>query len=210
MLVDMSASMFPTRIVLAQQTAVSLCQVMEKVGVSYELLGFNTMTKAPREHKTSDVSYSRTDPTDHYIFKGFDESLRDARGSIGSMAKLAYKVKDARIMHNVDGEALSWAWLRLLRRQEKRRILIVLSDGQPVFVCNYVRGPQGHLIETIETVQQHGGVELVGIGIQSDAVKYYYPRYVVVNDLSDLAGEAIDQLGQILLNNDRYTSRVAV
>ena len=211
MLVDMSGSMFDSRIALAQQTAISLCQVMEKVGVAYELLGFNQLTTTPPSHKTKSHRFSRPKSLDHFIFKQFDESLRDARGPIGSMARLVYYVSRRQSgINNVDGEAVNWAWLRLLARREQRRILIVLSDGQPAFFCRYVRGPQGHLVETIETIRQHGGVELVGIGIQSDAVRHYYPRYVIVNNLSDLAGEAIDQLGQLLLNNDRYSSRVAV
>ena len=214
MLVDMSGSMFsgtPKRIDLAQQTAIALCQVMEKVGVAYELLGFNQLTAVPPSHREKGRRFSRPKSIDHFIFKQFDESLRDARGPIGSMARLVYHVDRRQgTVNNVDGEAVNWAWLRLLARREQRRILIVLSDGQPAFYCRYARGPQGHLIETIETIHQHGGVELVGIGIQSDAVRHFYPRFVVVNNLSDLAGEAIDQLGQLLLNNDRYSSRVAI
>jgi len=32
----------------------------------------------------------------------------------------------------VDGEAIEWAWRRLLHRPEHRRALVVVSDGQPM------------------------------------------------------------------------------
>ena len=36
------------------------------------------------------------------------------------------------LKENIDGEALLWAHGRLMARREKRRILIVVSDGTPM------------------------------------------------------------------------------
>jgi cobaltochelatase CobT len=36
------------------------------------------------------------------------------------------------LKENIDGEALVWAYKRILARPEHRRILMVISDGAPV------------------------------------------------------------------------------
>jgi cobalamin biosynthesis protein CobT len=43
------------------------------------------------------------------------------------------------------------------------------------------------------------GVECVGVGILSDAVRFYYPTYVVVDSLEDLATNVMDQLAKALM-----------
>ena len=40
-------------------------------------------------------------------------------------------MRDEELKENIDGEALAWAHRRLLARGEKRRILVVVSDGMP-------------------------------------------------------------------------------
>ena len=41
-------------------------------------------------------------------------------------------LREGILKENVDGEALAWAFNRLCIRQEKRKVLIVISDGAPV------------------------------------------------------------------------------
>ena len=41
-------------------------------------------------------------------------------------------LREGILKENIDGEALIWANNRLKNRQEKRKILIVISDGAPV------------------------------------------------------------------------------
>ena len=36
------------------------------------------------------------------------------------------------LKENIDGEAISWAFNRLKKRKEERKILMVISDGAPV------------------------------------------------------------------------------
>ena len=200
-LCDLSGSMAGTRAELTQQMVISLALIMERVNVSFEVLGFNSRTgqvTRKRRHRGA----TRTEPIDYYVFKSYDENIWQAKGALGFMKRCAGGM-------NCDGEAVLWAYHRLAKRLEKRRILMVLSDGQPAATLNGASA-NWHLREVVKFVAEKKDVEFLGIGIQSSAVKRYYPRYVVVNNLNDLAGEAIDQLGQLLLGNDRYTSRVAV
>lgn len=84
---------------------------------------------------------------------------------------------------NRDGEALMWAYKRLLARQASRHIMIVLSDGQP-------RSSEGDVAgftrEVSQQIDKAGLVELHGIGIQSDSVRHFYKSYDVINDVTEL------------------------
>ena len=47
------------------------------------------------------------------------------------------------------------------------------------------------------------GTDIIGIGIMSDAVERFYPKSTVINEVSDLAGAAMDQLARALMG-ERY------
>jgi len=88
---------------------------------------------------------------------------------------------------------------RLLKRPERRKILIVLSDGEPAF---YGSGGGGlakrHCKHAVEMAEKMG-VETIGIGIMDDAVKHYYPKHVVLKKLEDLPGAVMGELKKILI-----------
>jgi cobalamin biosynthesis protein CobT len=42
------------------------------------------------------------------------------------------------------------------------------------------------------------GFELVGIGIQDDSVKYYYPKNFVIQNVQELPGLVMNELRRIL------------
>jgi len=41
-------------------------------------------------------------------------------------------LKEGLLKENIDGEAISWAYNRIKKRKEERKILMVISDGAPV------------------------------------------------------------------------------
>ena len=41
-------------------------------------------------------------------------------------------LKEGLLKENIDGEAIQWAYNRLSKRKEDRKILMVISDGAPV------------------------------------------------------------------------------
>ena len=41
-------------------------------------------------------------------------------------------LKEGLLKENIDGEALKWAYNKMNRRKEERKILMVISDGAPV------------------------------------------------------------------------------
>ena len=92
-------------------------------------------------------------------------------------------------------EALIWASNRLKKRQEKRKILIVISDGAPVDDSTLSVNPgnylEKNLKEVIYQIENKKEIELIAIGIGHD-VSRYYSKAVTIMD--------VDQLGEVLLN----------
>ena len=62
----------------------------------------------------------------HIIYKSADAPWRRSKRNLGLM------MKEGILKENIDGEALEWAFERLQKRQEQRKIMMVISDGAPV------------------------------------------------------------------------------
>jgi hypothetical protein len=77
-------------------------------------------------------------------------------------------MREGLLKENIDGEALAWAHRRLLARPERRRILMMISDGAPVDDSTLSVNPgnylERHLRWVIEEVEQRSPVELIAIG----------------------------------------------
>lgn len=192
-LIDLSGSMGGrgNKAKVAQQCAMALAEAVDKTGVAYEVLGFNNIRSMPYEvyADMSDVrDYARIDPIDMWVFKAFHERLFEAKGAMASIAAVVDGC-------NSDGECVEQAYERLVVRPEKRKVMMVLSDGQPA--CNG-HSQHKYLRQVVEKIGKDG-TDLVGIGILTDAVEDFYPKYTVVRSVDDLAGSAMDQLSRILL-----------
>jgi hypothetical protein len=90
---------------------------------------------------------------------------------------------------NTDGESILWAYERLMRRKEKRKVMIVLSDGQPAGGSGDIKTYTKTVIEEIEKRNQ---IDLYAIGIMTESVKRFYKNSVVI--------QRADQLESALLN----------
>lgn len=85
---------------------------------------------------------------------------------------------------NNDADALLWAHREILKRKEKRKIIMVLSDGAP---AGYYKGSaHSNLEAACKAVVEKGEVELYGVGIKSIAVRKYYPNHVVIQKPSEI------------------------
>jgi hypothetical protein len=174
-LVDCSGSMrSQSRDVWARRCAIAMAESLEPLGVPHLIVGF---TNVERGGVRPEAKWSRWLPFHFDLVKSFDESLTAARSRFAALhAK----------QQNVDGEAVLQVARRLAMRPEPRKVLFVFSDGVPA------GGGHGgemevHLRETVERVTANR-IEVYGIGIQTDSVKRFYPRFDVVNDLHDLPG----------------------
>ncbi len=195
LLLDLSGSMSGYKILVARQCAIAIAEAVDRTGIKYEMLGFDNQFSGSwcceyrKQFKEQNGRlYNRQEPLRMSVFKHFDERLFEAKGAIGTIVEMA----DG---NNADGEALLHAVNRLNARTEKRKVMMVLSDGYPQA---WGTGHNQHLKDVCNDIEA-SDVDLVGIGIQSDAVERFYDKHVVVSHISDLEGEVMNQLSKLLL-----------
>ena len=203
LLVDNSGSMKGNKMTTAMISAYALSATLNRVKIVHEMIGFTTggfgysrnspALKAVQEEYAMSkkrIDYDRVEPLVMPIYKSFEERL-DAIVK----ARIAY-AKNAQqgLWGNIDGESLMIAASRLALRPESRKVIMVLSDGQPAGGRKsgpHLKGVARHLDEN--------GFEVVGIGIQTNAVEKYYENHVVLNNLNDLPGQVMQEIKSILL-----------
>ncbi|AMB48381.1 VWA domain-containing protein [Methylobacterium sp. AMS5] len=197
LLCDNSGSMHGQKMKVAMTGAYALSSTLERVQIKHEVLGFTTkydnkvMKEAQEEAKRVGVKYSRISPIYMPIYKGFDERMGP---------EIKTRFAGAPYQHfmnaNADSESLEYALARLLKRPEKRKVLMVFSDGQPAADGDMYQ-QIAHLHRVIETGTKMG-VEIIGIGILSDAPKHFYPKHFILNKVEQLPGLVMNELKRIL------------
>jgi len=126
----------------------------------------------------------------HWIIKTFGEN-RSSDKIIEDYANIS-----SDLAQNADGESIMWAYNRLRMRPEPRKILLVLSDGEPC--CdNY-----GDCYTYTKSVIKHVGknVECYGIGILDDSVEDLYPEYAVLKRSGELEKALLDVVKHKIFN----------
>jgi len=100
--------------------------------------------------------------------------------------------------NNADAESVLEAVNSLSKRKEQRRMLMVLSDGNPVGKFTPSReAHRSYLKQVCEHIHNDTNIELLGIGIGTDAPQQYYPNNQVLRDPSNL-----DEVIMNLLRNN--------
>ena len=198
-LIDLSGSMAGREAYVAMQSAVAIAEALDRTGVKYEILGFNNpgsfdvpshMTHDDLFDENGIPRYGRLEPLRMLVFKQFEERLFEAKGSLASIA-------DAAGGHNTDGDALSYAYDRLSRRPEARKAMLVMSDGLPVGHSG--DAVQRQRLRNVVNRIERDGVECIGMGIMTDSVQQFYPKWVVVNNIEELSASVMDQLARVFL-----------
>jgi len=200
LLIDNSGSMHGRSIVVAASCADVLANTLERCGVSVEILGFTTRAWKGGQSRTRWVSAGhppnpgRLNDLRHIIYKSADTPWRRGRANLGLM------LRKGLLKENIDGEALAWAYQRLITRPERRKILMMISDGAPIDDSTLSANPgkflERHLREVIAQVEADQSVELAAIGIGHD-VTQYYRRAATVANVTELAGAMTAQLADL-------------
>ena len=212
LLLDNSGSMRGRPISIAAICADVLARTLERCAVKVEILGFTTRAwkgGQAREHwlqQGRPELPGRLNDIRHIIYKAADAPWRHARENLGLM------MKEGLLKENIDGEALEWAYRRLLARQEARRILMVISDGAPVDDSTLSVNPanylERHLRNVITMIERRNQVELLAIGIGHDVTRYY-ERAVTITDVDQLAGAITEQLAALFEADPVQRKRMA-
>ena len=209
-LVDMSGSMAGHKAVSAATTAFALGEALDRAGVPFELRGFHTNAKSKVIEKWERVRpvtqggpiHNRWEPLVEEEIKTFSDSWkRRSRFCVN----LAYDTGGC----NNDPASLEQAANRLLVQPQTRKIVFILSDGQPVDKAfSAVRGiafrerGQQLLKAKIEQLEK-AGIEIAAIGIGTDYVEGIYQNSEVVDDVSELSSKAVKLLKRLVVDGRR-------
>jgi len=207
LVVDCSGSMAGNKIRIAMESAYVLCDVLTRLDISNEVIGFTTLYMDEdgdmREDHTSSGeevsfgSYSRYEPLHLPIFKGFDEKFGIQQKQRMAVAS-CYMNGGLALRNNTDGESLLLAAKRLMRMsKEKTKQMIVLSDGRP---CAYGNSYEidNDLRVSIAKIERMG-INIIGIGINDRSVKSYYRNNIVISNVEELPSLIIDELRSLII-----------
>ncbi|MDE2238336.1 MAG: cobaltochelatase subunit CobT [Rhodospirillales bacterium] len=200
LLIDNSGSMRGRPITVAAMCGDILARTLERCAVKVEVLGFTTRAWKGGQGREAWVQAGkpnhpgRLNDLRHIIYKAADMPWRRARKNLGLM------LREGLLKENIDGEALLWAYKRLLNRPEHRRILMVISDGAPVDDSTLSVNPgnylERHLRDVIREIETRDAVELIAIGIGHDVTRYYR-RAVTIVDAEELGGTMMRKLTEL-------------
>lgn len=200
LVVDNSGSMGGTRIEIAMRAAYALSQTLERVRIKHEVIGFtcynpNYEQRAIINEETKRLGreYVRVEPLYMPVYKDWNERINPA---VKRRFVMGYNGV-IRLSGNVDGESVRYAGHRLLKQREVRKVMIVLSDGEPAGWNEHYRELASDLHRAVGELEKQQ-VEVIGIGIQTNSVKTFYKKNAVLNNLNALPGAVMGELQRIL------------
>jgi len=206
LLIDNSGSMRGRPITIAAICADILSRTLERCSVKVEILGFTTKNwkggKSREEWNKigKPKKPGRLNDLRHIIYKGADTQWRQAKNNLGLM------LKEGLLKENIDGEAISWAFNRIKKRKEERKIIMVISDGAPVddstLSDNSGDFLEKHLKKMVKFIENKSDVEILAIGIGHD-VSRYYDKAIKITDVHELGDVMISQLSDLFQTKNK-------
>ena len=200
LLIDNSGSMRGRPITIAAICADILSRTLERCSVKVEILGFTTknwkggQSRELWNRHEKPKTPGRLNDLRNIIYKSADTHWRQAKNNLGLM------LKEGLLKENIDGEAINWAFSRLKKRKEERKILMVISDGAPVddstLSVNSGDFLEKHLKKVVKFIEEKTEIEVLAIGIGHD-VSRYYNRAIKITDVNELGDVMISQLSSL-------------
>lgn len=165
-LLDLSASMSGVKVEVAKRAAFALGMSLEAIpGVKVSVATFPDSDG--RWLSIKDIN-------------GFNEPVKSCSKNFSSM----------QVCGNTPlAESLYSAWYDLIKQREPRKILLVITDGQPNNI--------GKAVTLVKDIEK-SGVEICGIGIQLN-VEHIFRRNATINDVSDLSQAMFTMMQDVML-----------
>jgi len=207
LLIDNSGSMRGRPITIAAICADILSRTLERCSVKVEILGFTTKNWKGGQSRdlwnksSKPKTPGRLNDLRHIIYKGADTHWRQAKNNLGLM------LKEGLLKENIDGEAISWAYNRIKKRKEERKIMMVISDGAPVddstLSVNSGDFLEKHLKKMVKFIESKTEIEVLAIGIGHD-VSRYYDKAIKITDVNELGDVMISQLSSLFETKRKF------
>jgi cobaltochelatase CobT len=200
-LLDNSGSMRGSPIIMSALACEIIATILERFAIKTEIIGFTTGDwKGGRVRKIWESSGRPKNPgrlneLRHIIYKHFNQKFKKAKINLGLM------LKEGILKENIDGEALLFARCRLMQQSEKRKILLVISDGTPVDDSTTLANDEDilsqHLSHVINKIEKAAQIEIVGIGI-GHSTEEFYRNSITIKSLEELGDVMIEKIINLL------------
>ncbi|EAX1818166.1 porphyrin biosynthesis protein [Salmonella enterica] len=190
--IDLSGSMNGKKILLALASAYTIADALDRINVPNIITGFTTFGN-PDYSVMSKRGFSRFEALMLPIIKNWNEKtnapeIRARMGCVGTTFPL---------LNNVDGESIVQLASLFSGRMEDRKIMLVLSDGEP---CAAGEGFKEHLKTTTKEIETVSDIDLMAVGILTDAPKFFYKNYALVKSVEQLGSSVVTELSRIILS----------
>lgn len=178
LLVDLSGSMQGERIEETFKAVIVLSEVLNTLGIKFNVIGFNDRL---------------------YDFVDFGEKLSLEKRR--NMEMILNEVSSSRAAWNDDGWAVEEVSKILSNEKEDKKIMIVLSDGEPI-PSEVHRGAKFDLKKIVEKIEKEGKHEIIGLGLgdRTKHVENYYTQNIAEIPLPELAKKLAKLLKEIIEN----------
>ena len=189
--IDLSGSMGGRKIELALASAYTLADALDCIHVPNVITGFTTYGN-PDVATMSKRGFSRFEALMLPIIKNWHEKANspEIRARMGCVAETFP------LLNNVDGESIAQLASLFAGRMEDKKIMIVQSDGAP---CAAGDGFSNHLRSVTNDIENTSDINLLAIGILTDAPRRYYKNYALVNKVEELGTSVVSELSRIIL-----------
>ena len=189
--IDLSGSMGGRKIELALASAYTLADALDRIHVPNVITGFTTYGN-PDVATMSKRGFSRFEALMLPIIKNWHEKANspEIRARMGCVAETFP------LLNNVDGESIAQLASLFAGRMEDKKIMIVQSDGAP---CAAGDGFSNHLRSVTNDIENTSDINLLAIGILTDAPRRYYKNYALVKSVEELGPSVVTELSRIIL-----------
>ncbi|MBF7821755.1 porphyrin biosynthesis protein [Klebsiella quasivariicola] len=189
--IDLSGSMGGRKIELALASAYTLADALDRIHVPNVITGFTTYGN-PDVATMSKRGFSRFEALMLPIIKNWHEKANspEIRARMGCVAETFP------LLNNVDGESIAQLASLFAGHMEDKKIMIVQSDGAP---CAAGDGFSNHLRSVTNDIENTSDINLLAIGILTDAPRRYYKNYALVNKVEELGTSVVSELSRIIL-----------
>jgi Cobalamin biosynthesis protein CobT VWA domain len=183
-LVDMSGSMEGDKAYFALASTLLVNEVCSVLNIPVEIVGFSD---------DYNPSYLSSYVPTMFIYKNFgDKRIADEQ------LKEYFSMSSPHMHGNPDGENIVWAYERLIKRKEKKKLLIVMSDGSPAASKSSI-GLSEFTQKVINEIEASKVVDIYGLGLCSNSVDYYYNASSVVNKPEEIPNKLLELIERKVL-----------
>ncbi|EEX1868179.1 porphyrin biosynthesis protein [Escherichia coli] len=189
--IDLSGSMDGVKIQLALASAYTIADALDRINVPNIITGFTTFG-SPDYETRSKRGFTRFEALMLPIIKNWNEKVNSPE----IRARMGCVCETFPLLNNVDGESVAQLATLFAGRMEDKKIMLVMSDGEP---CATGSGFHQHLRTVTKEIETLSDIELMAIGILTDEPRRYYKNYALVNSVEELGPSVVTELSRIIL-----------